>query len=74
MRSGFHNTTPFAAIARHQPSLLCIKTFVLCNNPLVKAPFTEGLALRLFCSLRFPELDNVSHGKTGGQRAVSPSS
>jgi hypothetical protein len=29
--------------------------------------------LRLFCSLRFPERDYVSHGKTSGQRTASPS-
>jgi hypothetical protein len=71
MRRGFHNTTPFTTIARHQPSLLAIEAFIFSNNPLVKAPFTQGLALRLFCSLWLPEPDDVSHGNTGGQCTLS---
>ena len=61
MRGGLHNATALAAVAGHQPALLRIETFILCNNPLVKPPFTEGLAAGFFGRRWLPERDNVSH-------------
>jgi len=57
----FHDTAALTTIVGDQSTLAGIKTLVLVGNPLVETAFTQGLALRLFRRLRFPELDNVGH-------------
>ena len=61
MRRRLQHATAFATVTGHQPALLRIEPFILCNDPLVKPPFTEGLAAGFFGRRWLPERDNVSH-------------
>ena len=61
MRRHLQFTAAFATVTGHQPALLRIETFILCNDPLVKPPLTEGLAAGFFGRRWLPERDNVSH-------------
>lgn len=61
MRGGLHCATTLTGVAGHQPALLRIEALVPGDDPLVKSPFAQGLALRLFGRRGLPERDDISH-------------